>query len=140
MITEDRLHHIISVARLMKEYCEKHNFDSEYCEEMFTLGFLHDIGYEFGDNLTHSEIGGRNLENQNYKYFNEIKYHGVPNCEYFSKELDLLNYADMHIDGKGNFVTFEERLLDILARCGEDSVAYINSKIIIKKLKEKEFN
>ena len=140
MISEDRQKHIISVARLMKEYCVKHGFDDEYAEDMFYLGILHDIGYEFGDNVSHMEVGGNILKRQNYKYYNEVMYHGNPNCEYSSKELDLLNWADMHIDGKGNFVTFDERLKDIANRRGKDSMAYVNSKFIIKDLINKNFN
>ena len=140
MITEDRLHHIIGVARLMKDYCIKNNYSEDYQKEMFTLGYLHDIGYEFGDNLTHAEIGGNMLKNQNYKYYNEVKYHGVPKSEYSSNELDLLNWADMHINGKGSYVTFEDRLIDIANRRGEDSVAYKCAKQVIEELKNKGFN
>lgn len=139
MISNDR-NHIISVARFMKEYCIEKKYDSTYCEEMFTLGYLHDIGYEFCDNPEHNYIGGELLDKQKYKYSNEIKYHGVPDCIYSSKELDLLNFADMHIDGKGNYVSFEQRLFDIGRRRGKDSSAYKNSKKIIESLISKGYN
>ena len=47
MISDDKIKHIIGVARLMKKYSEEKGFDNNYCLEMFTLGLLHDIGYEF---------------------------------------------------------------------------------------------
>ena len=45
-------------------------------------------------------------------------FHGVYDPEHKSKELDLLNWADMHTDGNGKRVTFEERLNDIAKRRG----------------------
>ncbi len=71
------------------------------------------------------------LNRQRNKYANEIKCHGDVNCEYSSKELDLLNFADMHTNRKGEYVTFEERIEDIANRRGIDSAVYISSKIII---------
>ena len=139
MITSDRIFHILAVARLMKEKCLNDKCDDKYIEDMFTLGYLHDIGYEFYENYNHNQEGGLFLERQNYKYYNEIKFHGTPNCNYSSKELDLLNWADMHIDGKGNYVSFEERLNDIATRRCLDSLAYKNSKIIIDELVQKGY-
>ena len=74
------------------------------------------------------------------KYTNEIKYHGIPNCDFISKELDLLNWADMHINIKGEYVTFEERLQDIKSRRGENAQAYINSLKIINLLRAKGYD
>ena len=139
MISSDRLNHIINVARLMKQYCEENGFSKEYGEAMFTLGMLHDIGYEFGEHSNHNEIGSHILKQQNYKYYNEILWHGAPNCDYKSLELDILNYADMHINSKGIFVSFEERLDDIKNRYSENSTTYKNAKIIVDSLIEKGF-
>jgi len=134
MIDEDRLKHILAVARLMKDNAEKLDLDKE---EMFILGMLHDIGYEFGGSEMHHQVGAQILEKQNYKYYKEVLYHGKPNVNYSSPALDLLNFADMHINKKGEYVSFEDRLEDIKSRRGEDSPHYKNSKIIIDKLKEK---
>lgn len=136
MIDSDRLNHIIGVARLMKDKAEKVGLDKE---EMFTLGMLHDIGYEFGKNNDHNFVGFKILDKQNYKYAKEVLYHGCPNCEYQSLALDLLNFADMHIDKTGIYVSFDERLKDIKSRRGENSMAYINSKKIIEELVNKKF-
>lgn len=136
MIDDDRLNHIISVARLMKDKAEELGLDKE---EMFLLGFLHDIGYEFGDSEEHHIVGYQILEKQNYMYSKEVLYHGKPTDEYRSKALDLLNFADMHIDKKGNYVSFKNRLKDIKSRLGEHSMAYINSKKIIDDLIDRKF-
>ncbi len=44
---------LIAVARLIKEECIKSNESQEYVEDMFTLGMLHDVGYEFGERSEH---------------------------------------------------------------------------------------
>jgi len=136
MIDNDRLKHIVEVAKLMKEKAEIVGLDKE---EMFTLGILHDIGYEFGENNDHNFVGFEILDKQNYKYANEVLYHGKPNSKYQSLALDLLNFADMHIDKSGEYVSYEQRLEDIKIRRGESSLAYINSQKIIKELQNKKF-
>lgn len=134
MITEDRTKHIFSVARLMKENATKLGLDPE---EMFTLGLLHDIGYEFGESEEHHIKGFEILEKQKYKYSREVLHHGKPDVDFSSPALDLLNFADMHINKKGEYVCFEDRLLDIKERRGENSPHYQNSKKIIEGLKQK---
>lgn len=135
-IDENRIKHIFSVARLMKDNAEKFGLSQE---EMFTLGLLHDIGYEFGKSEEHHTIGGEVLEKQNYKYYKEVLYHGKPNCGYNSTALDLLNFADMSVNRLGEVVGFEKRLEDIKTRRGENSPHYQNSKAIIDDLKQKGF-
>ncbi|MBP3344954.1 MAG: HDIG domain-containing protein [Clostridia bacterium] len=136
MIDENRIKHIMAVARLMKEKAEEVGLDKE---EMFTLGMLHDIGYEFGGSEEHHTLGGAILKKQKYKYYKEVFYHGKPTEEFSSLALDLLNYADLHIDKKGNYVSFEDRLADIEARRGKDSIVYKNCKKVIDGFKEKGF-
>ena len=80
-------------------------------------------------------IGGNLLRNSNYKYWKEVYYHGIPNSEYKSLYLDILNRADMMIDKYGNDVGFDKRLDDIKNRYGEDSIQYINCFKIINELK-----
>ena len=70
MISNDRLNHIISVARLMEKYCRDNNFSDEYAQEMFLLGYLHDVGYEFGEHINHGKVGGDLLQKMNY---NQLK-------------------------------------------------------------------
>lgn len=136
MIDNDRLQHIMGVARLMKENAKARGLDEE---EMFTLGMLHDIGYEFGGSEEHHLKGAEMLEKQNYKYFREVLYHGKPDVGYESPELDLLNFADMHTNKKGEYVSFADRLQDIANRRGKNSPHYQNSKKIIEGLIKKGF-
>ncbi len=136
MITEERTKHIMAVAQLMADNAEKVGLDKE---EMYLLGYVHDIGYALGDAEEHHIKGGECLSKSTYKYYKEVLYHGKPVENYSSVALDLLNYADMHINKKGEYVTFEERLEDIAKRRGTNSPHYINCKKIIDGLNNKHF-
>ena len=83
MIDENKLAHILAVARLMAEKAELVGLDRQ---EMFTLGLVHDIGFEFGGSETHHQIGAQLLKNQNYKYWQEVLHHGKPTQEFQTKE------------------------------------------------------
>ncbi|EEP29073.1 hypothetical protein [Shuttleworthella satelles] len=48
-------------------------------------------------------------------------YHGIPQEDYDSAELRLLNYMDITTDPSGDVVTIEERIEDIKQRYGENS-------------------
>ena len=122
-ITIDRLKHSLSVAKKMKslaiENQQKYPVDPD---EAYVLGLLHDIGYEFAENQKdHSYIGGRILKEQGYKYWREVYYHGVPQEEYDSVMLRLLNYVDMITGPTGEYMTIRERIEDISRRYGEGS-------------------
>lgn len=58
---------------------------------------------------------------------------------YESPALDLLNFADMHINKKGEYVSFADRLQDIANRRGKDSPHYKNCKVVIDGLLAKGF-
>jgi predicted hydrolase (HD superfamily) len=122
-ITDDRLHHILAVATKMRELAEtEHNIYPVDPDEAFTLGMLHDIGYQFVDEQKqHAHAGGEVLEKQGYKYSKEIYYHGVKQDEYDSSMLQLLNYADMTTGPAGQSLTLQERINDIADRYGKDS-------------------
>lgn len=139
-ITDDRMMHILTVSRQMREKAHALGWSEEKCGQMFILGLNHDVGYEFGDNRTHNHIGGEMLKQAGFKYYNEVAFHGVNDCSYKSEELDLLNWADMHTDGKGSRVTFKERLEDIANRRGLESIAYIESKKMCDSLVQKGWN
>ena len=93
-------------------------------QELFVLGFNHDIGYEYGDNSNHAHIGGEILKRNNYKYWKEVYYHGENVTEYDSLYLTILNQADMQVDKYGNDIGFDRRLEDIKIRYGEESEIY----------------
>ena len=132
----DRLKHSLSVARKMVEIGKNKGLTETELQELFILGYDHDIGYEFGTNENHSVIGGNILKKSNYKYWKEVYYHGETDIKYHSLYLDILNMADMQIDKYGNDVGYKKRLEDIANRYGADSKQYINAEKLIKMLKE----
>lgn len=136
-IDSDRLKHSLAVARKMVDIGKTKGLTEKELQDLFILGYNHDIGYEFADNsLDHGIIGEEMLKDSNYKYWKEIYYHGNPNTDYKSLYLTILNQADMQVDKYGNDVGYEKRLEDIKSRYGEKSIEYINSRIIIEKFKE----
>lgn len=138
MINEDRLKHSLAVARKMVEIGKIYNMNEKELQELFVLGVNHDIGYEFGDNSNHNEIGGNILKENGYKYWKEIYYHGKININFNSQYLDILNIADMQINKYGEDVSFTERLEDIKKRYGEDSITYKNAEALIMKLRSEK--
>lgn len=136
MISDDRLKHSISVARKMKEIAEnKYNMNSEEINEMFVVGLLHDIGYEYTESVPeHNHIGGDVLEKSGFKYWEEVYNHGEIDIEFSSRVLDILNEADLNIDRKGNYVGVINRLEDIKLRYGVESNIYIKMVRLAKSL------
>ena len=132
---KDRLNHSIAVARKMVSIGKNYNLSNEELQELFVLGYNHDIGYEYGNNENHRIIGGNILKQSNYKYWKEIYYHGEVNNQYCSLYLDILNKADMQIDKYGNDVGYDNRLEDIRNRYGEDSNVYKKAKILVDSLR-----
>ena len=134
-ISNERLKHNLEVARLMKKSAEDAGWNKQKCEEMFVLGFLHDIGYEFAEQqCDHASVGGEMLKNQGYKYWKEVSCHGKLDIEYFSEELTMLNIADMSIDSTGKEVGVSARLSDIASRYGIDSKQYIEAEQLARKI------
>lgn len=134
-ISNERLKHSLEVARLMKKSAEDAGWNKQRCEEMFVLGFLHDIGYEFAEQqCDHASVGGEMLKNQGYKYWKEVSCHGKLDVEYISEELTMLNIADMCIDSTGKEVGASERLSDIAARYGVDSKQYLEAEQLARKI------
>ena len=137
-LTNDRMNHCLSVAKKMKELVQK---DPERYnaspEEAFTIGILHDIGYEFSDEQrVHASNGGLILKMQGYKYWKEIFYHGSVQSEYTSPELWLLNYVDMITGPTGDYTTAEDRIDDISLRYGTNSWQTKEALALYKKLQE----
>ena len=133
-ITLDRLKHSLGVANKMRELAkDKAEVDSN---DAFILGLLHDIGYQFTENTgEHAKVGGEVLRNQGYKYWKEVYYHGIPQEDFESTMLQLLNYADMTIGPTGNELTIEERILDISNRYGKGSIQEETAIALSKQLK-----
>lgn len=132
---ESRLKHSLAVARKMVEIGKEYNLNDSELQDLFVLGFNHDIGYEYGNNSNHAHIGGEILKRNNYKYWKEIYYHGNINTEYTSLFLTILNKTDMQVDKYGNDVGYTKRLEDIKSRYGENSTTYQNAEILILNLR-----
>lgn len=135
-INSDRLKHSLAVARKMVEIGKNKGLTEKQLQELFVLGYNHDVGYEFGNNENHRLIGGNILKESNYKHWQEVYYHGETDIQYHSLYLDILNMADMQIDKYGNDVGYDNRLKDIANRYGIDSKQYIKAEKLIKTLKE----
>lgn len=132
-LSEHKLMHCKAVA----DYMYKNAIgDINYKEQMYTLGLLHDIGYIKGKADGHAKAGGEILKLSNYKYWQEVYWHGNTDIVYSSKELDLLNEADLQIDYMGNFIGFDARLEDIKVRYGIDSNQYKNAFILVDLLRK----
>ena len=135
----DRLKHSLAVANKMVKIGQKKGFNDIQLQELFVLGYNHDIGYRFAtDKSKHNIVGAEILKSANYKYWQEIYNHGNPSTNYSSVYLDILNQADMQIDKYGNNVSYDERLEDIKQRYGINSIQYTNSQKIIEKCKMEE--
>ena len=139
MIDEDRLEHSLAVARKMVEIGKIKGLAEEELKDLFMLGYNHDIGYEFGTNENHNVIGANILKQNNYKYWQEVYYHGQINVPYSSLYLDILNMADMQIDKFGNDVGYNKRLEDIKNRYGENSEVYRKVEILVNDLRIEKF-
>lgn len=140
MISESRWKHILRVARKAKMLAEKLKpNDAQYAEDMFLLGVMHDLGYEFMEsNASHAAVGGKILKRNNYQYWQEVALHGDETVENMSDELFILNCADMMTGPNGEDFTFEERLEEIADRFGKDAAPYQKCVIEVQKLKADE--
>lgn len=137
MISENRWQHILGVARKAKMLAKKLKpNDTQYAEDMFLLGVMHDLGYEFMEsNASHAAIGGEILKRSGYRYWQEVSLHGDETVENMSDELFILNCADMMTGPCGEDFTFEERLEEIAGRFGIDATPYKKCVIEVQKLK-----
>lgn len=136
-ITINRLKHSLEVAKKMRDLSiqnpDKYPVNPD---EMFILGILHDIGYEFvSKQEDHAKAGGEILKNQGYHYWKEVYYHGIAQQEYDSVPLRLLNYTDMITGPNGENFSVEQRIEDIAKRYGVGSIQEINALSLASSLK-----
>lgn len=121
---ENRSLHSLGVAKKMVAIGRSKGLKLSELNDLFTLGIVHDIGYEFGPGNEHQKLGGLVLKENGYRYWQEVYYHGLIQNEYSSLFLDILNQADMQIDKNGVDVGYSGRLEDIKSRYKEDSKVY----------------
>ena len=132
--------HSLGVAKKMVAIGKSKGLKTSALNDLFTLGIVHDIGYEFGPGNEHQKLGGLVLKENGYRYWQEVYYHGVREDEYTSLYLDILNQADMQIDKMGKDVGYEGRLADIKSRYGEGSNVYASCVNLVNFIKERESN
>lgn len=132
-ITNERLMNMRQVGRVCAQAAkELFGYSQQECQQMFIMGFLHDIGYEFAKNQPdHNRVGGELLKQAGYVYAEPIISHGDPTADFSDERVLLINYADMSVDSSGKFVGFSTRLKDIASRYGSESPQYITSAKVI---------
>lgn len=127
-ISNDRMKHMLGVARKAYKISKERGHDESFSRKMFLIGYLHDIGYEFSKySNEHSDIGAELMQNLiDESIVNTIKYHGKY-ADPETEEWQILNMADMQISYSGEEVTVYDRLEDIKNRYGEFSNEYLTS-------------
>lgn len=142
-ISEDRLHHILSVARECYQIAKRRGYDEIFCRRMFMIGWNHDVGYEFSKKQSDHPIISKNLlelvgvtdnNEDSSRVLDSIREHGLYVNEE-TAEWTILNIADMTIDSKGNKVDVMQRLNDIKNRYGEYSNQYLTACDLAYSLK-----
>lgn len=135
-ITDDRLQHMLGVARACYGYSESlFGWDAEKCEEMFLMGLVHDFAYEFvSDQRDHEHRGGEVLRRVGFAYSDEVFLHGDPNVDDWSDELFILNYADLTTSSSGEMCSFAQRLSSVIDRYGEGSVQVERMRGVIERV------
>jgi putative nucleotidyltransferase with HDIG domain len=133
MMTESKMKHSNAVAIKMKRLAKEYDCDERAA---YTLGLLHDIGYDFDDGYFHESTGADILKEQGYLYWLEVKYHGIVQNKYYSGLLRLLNHADMTTGPEGQDMTYDERAEEIGIRFGFDSVQYGRSIQLVEMLRK----
>lgn len=136
-LSENRMKHSLAVARKMQALASKSENFPHSPEDMFLLGYIHDMAYEFVSHQEeHEHYCGELLRDNGYKFWKEVFYHGDPEASYKSSALSLLNYADMTTDPDGKSVTMEMRLEDIGLRYGKNSQQYIKALKLVQLLED----
>lgn len=138
-ISEDRLRHILGVARKAYKIAKEMNCDERFCRRCFMLGWIHDVGYEFSEKQSeHADISadllwtlgcnkdGRPYNTEWVNAVSAIRNHGLY-IENNTLEYKILNMADMQVDSYGNEVSVFERLDKIKNKYGEYSDEYLTA-------------
>lgn len=129
-ISEDRLHHMIGVARKAYSIAKDMGYDENFSRKMFMIGFNHDVGYEFSTKQSeHADVSADMLSqiiNCDNECCHAIKKHGKYTANK-TIEWRILNMSDMLVDSKGKEVNVMERLDDIKKRYGQYSDQYLTA-------------
>ena len=137
-ITDNKLHHMLGVARKAYQLAIERGHDKIFARRMFLLGYIHDVGYEFSYTTPEHPIISANMlyhladidinDKQGIlkNSYNAIRLHGQYTDEE-TEEWRILTMADFLVDNTGNEVTVTQRLEDIKERYGEYSDQYLTS-------------
>lgn len=132
-MTLERAAHSLAVAKKMRYAVVAENLPISP-SDAFLIGFLHDIGYEFAPTQEeHARVGGEILRGIGFPYWKEVCYHGIPQDEYESRLLALLNLVDMTTAPTGEPISVEDRLREICKRYGKDSKQANDARELIKQ-------
>lgn len=140
MIDENRLKHMIGVARRCYSLAkDEFNMDEEKARQMWLMGLLHDIGYEFmeDEDIPNHPIIGFDILSIEPERMSDISYailnHGETDSSWGVNDY-ILNLADMTVDSKGNDVTLADRCRDIEERYGRYSVQSCKALNMVSKI------
>ena len=125
---ENRSLHSLGVAKKMVEIGKNKGLSTEELNDLFTLGIVHDVGYQFGTSAMHQKNGGLVLKKNGYRYWQEVCYHGIIQNEYTS----------LYLDKMGRDVGYTGRLEDIKSRYGETSKVYLSCVNLVNFIKKNE--
>lgn len=135
MISDGKLKHSLGVAKACQQYGKEMHKSEEYCDALFVMGFLHDIGYEKSPDTNHPNVGGSMIESfiKHPEMLEAIKSHGKKFEDFNTADI-ILNMSDLTVNSSGKPCTVYERLEDIKWRYGEDSEHFKNAMLLVKAL------
>lgn len=141
-IGDDKLKHMCSVAELMYSRALALKGDLAFAEDMYLLGFVHDLGY-FIQGPGHPAAGASILERCGYCYSDHVRHHGdgdLPDCFGDKNDnsrfaMNLLQWCDMSVMPDGTIVDMDTRLSDIEHRYGRSSKAFESAVEIAERLR-----
>ena len=135
MISENKLRHSLGVARICQQYGRDRGLDEEYCDALFVMGFLHDIGYEKSPDTNHPSVSFDMISSftKHPEMLEAIRVHGKK-YENLSVVDEILNMADLTVSYNGEPCTVWSRLEGIKEHCGVDSDHYKNAMLIVNAL------
>lgn len=125
-----RVRHMAGVARTAASLAPEFGLSPT---DMYVLGLLHDVGYAFSP-ADHAHAGGLALRAAGYRYWEQVYHHGDPSAPSDSRELALLNLADITTSPTGEPCTVDERLADIARRYGEESRQLVDARKVVDLL------
>lgn len=124
-ITEAMSKHMLAVARECYILAKREGMSEQECRNAFTLGYIHNIGYEFTDIPENHRIVGYEMI-EGLKNLNAIKEHGNTQAMRTNSDpmLRILNAAELSVTAEGEFVGIRGRLKAIEAKYGPASSKY----------------